>query len=315
VWDFLPSSASGWSLKALMDWKNYRGLGAEVLSGRSASLALLFGVVLLAYSAAHLTWLVLPNRLIGMGTDTLLPENLPIPMSQHDDALTMSSNIVSRHLFGEVQSGSGGPSAATIPETNLKLELHGVMASQDSRTATAIVADANGNENYYVVGEELPGGATLKEVHAQYIVLSRNGRFETLRLPTDSLKVSNGEVVSQGAETSAGIAPNAGELLEQYRDQFIRNPQSLANLLQGQPYWENGRLIGYRLQSGRDPALLEKFGIHSGDVVTAVNGVKLADPGGRMELLRSVNSATQLNVDLIRGGRPFSISIPVGRPG
>ena len=299
----------------MIDWRNYRTLGAEVLAGRSASLAIVLGVLLLANSAAHLTWMVIPNRLIGGRTDTLLPENAPVPTSQHDNALNMSSNIVARHLFGEVQSGSANPNPATIPETNLKLELRGVMASEDPRTATAIVADANGNENYYIVGEKLPGGATLKEVHAQYIVLSRNGRFETLRLPTDSLKVSNSEVVSQAAEPSAGVAPNAGELLEQYRDQFLKNPQSLANLLQGQPYWENGRLIGYRLQPGRDPALLEKFGLHPGDVVTAVNGVNLTNPGGRIELLRSVNTATQLNVDLIRGGRPFSISIPIGRSG
>jgi general secretion pathway protein C len=297
-----------------MDWKQYKALGAEaLLTGRSVSVATALCVVLLAYSAARLTWMVVPISADGAGAPP--PLAAPVMAPHQADALSMSRDIVAKHLFGQVQTAGAQPGLATIPETRLKLVLRGVMASQDSHTATAIVADPSGHEDYYTVGKELPGGATLKEVHAQYIVLSRGGRLETLRLPTDSLKVSNGALASPATAASPGVAPDAGALLQQYREQFIKNPQSLANLLQGEPYWENGRLVGYRLRPGRDPGVLEKFGIQSGDVVTAINGVSLTDPGGRMELLRDMNNATQFNVDLIRGGRPFSISIPIGQPG
>jgi len=297
-----------------MDWKQYKALGAEaLLTGRSVSVATALCVVLLAYSAARLTWMVVPISADGAGAPP--PLAAPVMAPHQADALSMSRDIVAKHLFGQVQTAGAQQGLATIPETRLKLVLRGVMASQDSHTATAIVADPSGHEDYYTVGKELPGGATLKEVHAQYIVLSRGGRLETLRLPTDSLKVSNGALASPATAASPGVAPDAGALLQQYREQFVKNPQSLANLLQGEPYWENGRLVGYRLRPGRDPGVLEKFGIQSGDVVTAINGVSLTDPGGRMELLRDMNNATQFNVDLIRGGRPFSISIPIGQPG
>jgi general secretion pathway protein C len=297
-----------------MDWKQYKALGAEAfLTGRSVSVATALCVVLLAYSAARLTWMVVPISADGIGVPP--PLAAPVVAPHQADALSMSRDIVAKHLFGQAQTASAQPGLATIPETQLKLVLRGVMASQDSHTATAIVADPSGHEDYYTVGKELPGGATLKEVHAQYIVLSRSGRLETLRLPTDALKVSNGVLASPATAVSPGVAPDAGALLQQYREQFLKNPQSLANLLQGEPYWQNGRLIGYRLRPGRDPGVLEKFGIQSGDVVTAINGVSLTDPGGRMELLRDMNNATQFNVDLIRGGRPLSISIPIGQPG
>lgn len=240
---------------------------------------------------------------------------VPITASQQTDALSLSREIVARHLFGEAQTASAAVEPSAIPETQLKLVLRGVMATHDQHTATAIIADPSGNEDYYEVGKELPGGATLKEVHDQYIVLSRAGRLETLRLPTDSLNVSKELTTSNPNVAPRGVVPGAGALLRQYRDQFIRDPQSLANLLQGEPYWENGRLIGYRLRPGRDPGVLEKFGVQSGDIVTAVNGVSLTDPAGRMELLRNMNNATQVNVDLIRAGRPISISIPIGQPG
>lgn len=298
-----------------MDWRQYKALGAEAFfTGRSASVATALCVVLLAYSAARLTWMVVPLPAAGVGAEAPPLAAVPAMASQQADALSMSRDIVARHLFGEAQTASPTPGLAAIPETRLKLVLRGVMASQDPRTATAIIADPSGREDYYTVGKELPGGATLKEVHPQYIVLSRGGRFETLRLPTDALKVSNSALASPAA-ASPGVAPDAGALLQQYREQFIKDPQSLANLLQGEPYWENGRLVGYRLRPGRDQDALEKFGIQPGDVVTAVNGVSLTDPGGRMELLRNMNDAMQFNVDLIRGGRPFSISIPIGQPG
>jgi len=227
------------------------------------------------------------------------------------DALSLGREIVTRHLFGQVQTARPDQAAVAIPETQLRLVLRGVMASTDPHTATAIIADPSGKENFYTVGAALPGGATLKEVHAQHIVLSRGGRFETLRLPENTLKVTEGAVANPDAQPLA-VAPQAGALLQQYRQQFVQNPQSLANLLQGEPFWENGKLIGYRLRPGRDAGALAKLGIQSGDVVTAINGVSLVDPAGRMELLRNISNAQQFNVDLLRNGQPFSIAIPLG---
>ena len=188
------------------------------------------------------------------------------------------------------------------------------LSAKDPHTATAIVADPSGNEDFYTVGKELPGGAILKEVHPQNIVLSRGGRFETLRLPEDAFKVSD-SVTSPQTGPSLTVAPEAGKLLQQYRDRFVQNPQSLANLLQGEPYWDNGRLIGYRLRPGLDAGALAKFGIQSGDIVTAINGISLVDPAGRMELLRNITGATQFNVYLLRNAQPYSIAIPLGQSG
>ena len=299
-----------------MNWKQYKSLGAEALvAERSASWVLALCVVLLAYSAARVTWMVVPLQ--SVGSAVIPPRQLlsPAPTSQAADALSMSRDIVARHLFGEAQTAAANPGAAAIPETQLKLVLRGVMASQDPHTATAIVADPSGHEDYYMVGKELPGGAILKEVHPQYIVLSRGGRLETLRLPTDALPVSNSALPVAASTASSGVSPEAGELIQRYRDEFMKNPQSLVNLFQGEPYWQNGRMIGYRLRPGRNPGVLEKFGIQPGDVVTTVNGVSLTNPSGRMELLREINSATQINLNLIRRGSPISVSIPVGHPG
>jgi len=267
---------------------------------------------LLAYSAAQLTWMVVPLP-AGQTPPPATTRPSAVTPAQAD-ALALGRQIVAQHLFGQAQTAAPVKTTSTIPETQLRLVLRGVMASTDPHTATAIVADPAGKEDFYTVGASLPGGAILKEVHAQHIVMSRGGRFETLRLPENALKVTEG-VSSPPNAKPLSVAPEAGTLLEQYRDQFVQNPQSLANLLQGEPYWENGHLIGYRLRPGRDAGALAKFGIQSGDVVTAINGVSLVDPSGRMELLRTLTNASQFNVDLLRNNQPYSISIPLGRQG
>ena len=276
------------------------------MGGRFASWMTAASVVLIAYSAASFTWMLLPAGDVAGDA----PPVTVAPAAAPTDALTLSREIVARHLFGQAPALTAG---AAIPETSLSLVLRGVVASPDPKTAAAIVADPSGNEQFYLVGQALPGGAVLKEVHRQRIVFSRDGRLETLRLPKDSLQGGNDD--SSGSDDGTGdVAPDAGALLQRYRDQFLQNPESVATLLQGEPFWDNGRLIGYRLRPGRDPRLLAKFGIQNGDVVTAVNGVSVVDPAGRLELLRKLPVATQVNVDLLRDGQPVSISIPVGGP-
>lgn len=298
----------------MIDWKPYGAWAAEALAGgRLAAWMTAVIVVLLAYSAARLTWMLAP--VAALPSDR--PPAVVVPAGPaRADALTLGRDIVSRHLFGQAPSLNAA-SAAAIPETSLSLVLHGVVASPDPKTAAAIVADSAGKEDFYIVGQEMPGGAVLKEVHPEHIVLSRGGRFETLRLPKDALQVSDdtaGIDSDADARRTLTVAPEAGVLLEKYRDQFLQNPQSLANLLQGQPYRDpgNGQLIGYRLRPGRDGGALAQFGIQSGDVVTAINGVSLVDPAGRLQLLRKLTSASQFDVDLLRNGQAYSISIPMG---
>lgn len=295
-----------------MDWKNYGTRMVDLLmGGRIAPLMTLLMAALLANSAAQLTWMMLPYPAEESPPSGVIIRSIEPPRL---NAETISRDVIARHIFGVVRNTAMDQADAVIPETSLTLQLRGVVASDDAEIAMAIVAGPDGKENYYTIGKELPGGAVLKEVHPQNIVISRGGRLETVRLPEDKINLSQltGPVSKQGGPA---VAPEAGQLLQQYRDQFLQDPQSLTNLLQGEPYWENSRLLGYRLRPGRDTGALAKFGIQAGDVVTSVNGTSLADPAGRMELLRNIANTTELNLVLMRNGQPISITIPVGKRG
>lgn len=278
-------------------------------------------VTLLAYSAARMTWLFLPpppEASVPVSVDVAQPAAAP----QLVDPLALSRAIAARHLLGSSQAGAAPAGNAPIPETALNLQLRGVVASSDPKSASAIIADPAGKEDFFRVGDELPGGAVLNEVHPQHIILSRGGRFETLALP-QGLQIGTAPMPSAGMQNpppvmpdapvmNTDVAPDAGIALQQLRGQFLQDPQALAALLQGEPFRQGGRFVGYRVRPGQDAALFAKFGLQSGDVITALNGVSVVNPQGRLELMRTIGSASQVTVDLLRNGAQQSISIPIG---
>jgi general secretion pathway protein C len=213
----------------------------------------------------------------------------------------------------------------SLPETQLNLTLSGVVASGSVTGGGAIIAAPGGVEAFYTINAQLPGGAMLKEVHPDRVVLERNGRLETLRLPKEGLgNVGGGQEVSGGGQSAsprassaarAGIGGNGGApaTLREYRDMVVSDPQSAGNLVQINPKSADGRFIGYELQPGQDAALLSRMGLAPGDIVTSVNGVKLDSPAKALSLLRGLSSMEEIRLDIERSGVPQSLIVNINQ--
>jgi general secretion pathway protein C len=71
----------------------------------------------------------------------------------------------------------------------------------------------------------------------------------------------------------------------------------------------NGQQRGFRVYPGRNRQQFAKLGLMPGDLVTAINGTPLDDPSRGMEILQTMNSATQVTVTVERNGQSSQISI------
>jgi general secretion pathway protein C len=60
---------------------------------------------------------------------------------------------------------------------------------------------------------------------------------------------------------------------------------------------------------GRNRAQFNKLGLLPGDLVTAINGTPLDDPARGMEIMQTMNSATDITVTVERNGQTTQISI------
>jgi len=300
------------------------------LDSRLPLLVAFITILLLTHSLAKLTWNLVPQPETDTSAATIQHEKPRTSRVVREQPLAKKIN--NYHLFGkyEAQKVTVAPiKPAVVPETKLNLKLRGVFASKDDNAARAIIADSRGEEDSYRLGSELPGGAILNEIHSDHVILEHNGRLETLRLPVDtpeagpasrtasssrtnrSSRTANRNINrSNIAQASADTADNAA-LLGQYRDALMNDPNSVMGLVNVRPYQKDGRLVGYRLRPGKDRALLRRFGLRSGDIVTAVNGVPMNNPVKALEVLRDISTASQLTVDVERNGTPQSFTFQI----
>lgn len=272
-------------------------------------------VLALAYAAAQFTWQLLPP------TPPLEAPTSSTPSERTQAAAPKAiSRLPEMHLFGRAQQQAiETPQQVDLPETQLRLTLRGLIASTEPSEARAIVADPSGKENFYKIGDRLPGGAELTEIHPDRIVLKRGGRFETLRLPKELLssdQFSQTEAPSARGNTPRGRpsqpqAATSSMNLKQYRDALLNDPRSVTDMLSIQPVSDNGSFQGYKLQAGRDPEFMTRHGLRPGDVVVGVNGQALDSPAKGLSALKELSTATSINLEIERNGVRMQIPLAI----
>ena len=112
----------------------------------------------------------------------------------------------------------------------------------------------------------------------------------------DGFERSNGKV----AMTSA------------YRDRLAN--QDLSKILMqatAEPVMSAGVIVGFRLYQIDQDSIFAKGGLHDDDIITSLNGLKLNSVAGAIATLKSMKEASNIDVEILRGGEPKAISISV----
>jgi len=293
-------------MRLSVDWKGLPGVMAKGANATqwvtAVNVAL---VVLLAYQAAVLSW-----RLVPAAEREALPA-LQMASSQQPVVASGGWNIARWSLFGKENQNAPTPVMVQkeIPKTTLKLTLRGVFVSDDG--GGAIIAEANGKERYYSINSNIPGGVVLKEVHPTKVVLKRNNKLEILELPKESVNVAGSSTRARNT-SSRSRGRSAGPMnLKQYRKDLLKEPQRLTDAIKMNPKSERGKFIGYEVKPGRDRALFDRVGLMSGDIVTSVNGIQLDTPAKGLNVLRSLQTANSVRLDIKRNGRSQSLDVSI----
>ncbi|MHA7924771.1 MAG: type II secretion system protein N [Marinobacter sp.] len=154
-----------------------------------------------------------------------------------------SVNLSSLDLFGAV-SGESAPAeldTENLPETNLRLFLRGVLAADGEFPGSALIEDDKSKTEAYLVGDELPGNATLRSVHPNRVIIERSGKLENLYFPesedrsgmsfmADQQEEPAAEA-QQAASSSPSRAPATATSDEQRREEIRRRLEQLRERL------------------------------------------------------------------------------------
>lgn len=255
---------------------------------------------------SQLTWLLLPAEEIVEAPPAI--SHTPAPQQQSQQKI---QQLMQTHLLGRYQPRMTAAASANAPDTQMNLTLKGVLAG-GAKIAFAIIAQGQGGaEDFYGIGDQV-SGAILREVHADRVILERNGRFETLRLPEE---FGGNTFTPEPAGNDSALFDNPsspGEILSNIRQKVLRNPTAFGEYAIPLPYNENGRLRGYKLQPQGDRSLFDAVGLNPDDVITEINGVELNDPTKGIKALRSLQRAKSIDAKVLRNGVevPMHFEIP-----
>jgi general secretion pathway protein C len=193
-------------------------------------------------------------------------------------------------------SAAGGP----VVVTSLNLKLHGVRQDQASGRGSAIIATPDGQQKSFAVGDEIVPGVTLTEVGFDSVTLSRGGAAEQLFMDQSS----DASVVAPPAPTApaAQAAPPP----------MVAAPASApaADLAAGirlQPRLNGSRVTGVVLQPQGSGDAFRAAGLAPGDVLLAVEGVRIASPDQLRTLAQQLGMGATVQIE--RGGRVMSLRL------
>ena len=267
----------------------------------------LLAIFLLSY-AAELTWRVwpLPADTDGAGN---ISSGQSVAPKNSNKRLNLA-DIKRLNLFGDFNAAPVEEQEVTdAPVTRLSLTLTGVVASSAKDQGAAIIENRN-QQQTYGIGEKIEGtSASLKEVYADRVIIKNGIANETLML--DGVDYNKNSNQSANQPRQAPVTPSqpskrqperrilSNDAIQASRD-LQDKPASFTDYISVSPHRPNGELAGYRVSPGKKPALFKAAGLKSGDVITEINGLDLADIQQALEAMNMLKELQSLQISVQR---------------
>ncbi len=131
-------------------------------------------IAALGISLAHWTWVVLtPRAIAASAMEGQLDAQRAAPMPR-------------RNLFGVAQEGRAVAVVDASPTSGIRLL--GILSRGVEAGGRAIFALETGKPKTVEAGSQVVPGLVLKEVHADYVLVARNGSIERMKLDRRTAK-------------------------------------------------------------------------------------------------------------------------------
>lgn len=298
------------TIKILLARLPVAGKGENLLR---LSITLLLAL-LIARTGAGLSWQIaapLLNHDPPLST-TIIPEPRAPKLTRPRGLPRPSAEIA---LFGQAVGSSSATETLPLedaPVTTLSLLLKGVIAAQPMSRALAIIADKGGsNEQLYGLGEQIPGNASIREIHADRVIISRGGILETLFLEgsqsTETTRSSpsvTSRSPNQGAAKISALGDGNNYRIEQdYWEERLADLPGLSREVGVEIYKEDDEQRGYKLLSSQGSRLLTSLGLQPGDILLSVNGRPMNSVQEGLAAYQQIRNGGRVQIEIIRNGR------------
>lgn len=292
------------------DWTNFSSVdGTNALTTINRVLppwVALILVVAIGWQLAQIIWMLVPAPAIGDIVEAPAGmQSSRAPVGIIADVQAIAEN----HMFGEADAEAAPVPVVAADEdfrdtTIPNLVLKGTIASAIPEFSVAVIADNNGDQKVYAIGDSVAARATLHAVYAERVVLNESGALTNLRIPqefpTSQATASRRNVSSTRQSARRNNANSIQNVVAQ-------NLTKLTDVIRPTPYLVNGEQAGYRVYPGRNRQQFAALGLRPGDLIKDIDGQSLSDPTQAMQVFQSLGTAEQVTVTVERNGQPQTI--------
>jgi hypothetical protein len=155
---------------------------------------------------------------------------------------------------------------------------------------------------YRVRVEHLPSG------ESQFLDLYGDGKTPLLSItapppppPNPGDAKGKGSAMSQMMDNVKQTGPNSWEAPAGMREEVLGRLSEVAMEGRWIPFFENGKISGFKLAQTVPNSAFEKIGLKSGDVIKSVNGYDISSPDKMLDVFTKLRDAKDVSVDVLRG--------------
>jgi hypothetical protein len=197
----------------------------------------------------------------------------------------------------------------TAPATGARLHLVSTTPGRNVHEGTAQLGASLSNPETYAAGAWLENGATLREIHADHVVLERDGQSTKLY------------VAGVAAGRNAKQAPKVNEALVSL-DTLPKAatpprpppPPTYTEILRTAPRFENDLIVGFDLYPGTDRGQFSRWGLQPGDLLASIDGVPMDSTEALHAALQSMRNGQAVSAVVLRKGQSVSVALELASP-
>jgi general secretion pathway protein C len=285
-----------------------------VFSARAVLLTLCSYLCALAVNSGVVMWFARPPSV------TLEDESIQLRSAPAKQPLASYAVVYTRDLFNSVKAPPQTEGAATIAGNTGPLRLWGTAVGDADRSFAIIEDLETRTQGLYHKGDLILPGVALVEVRWDRVVIYRNGRRETLTLPTTpptnvplpTMTAATETETSQEQDGIRQVAQDSFQIDRLEVDRVMNNLNELFTQARAVPYSSpDGEAQGFRLFSIKPQSLVDRIGLKNGDIVQRVNGVEISDPSTAFGLLQELQGYSQVRVDVMRNHQLLTLSYEI----
>ncbi len=180
---------------------------------------------------------------------------------------------------------------SSVSEVPVRLVLAATHLGRNSREGYADIGTAAVSPQRYRAGALLANGARVAEIHADHVVLTRDGQEAQLAVqghgPADLRTEPSSLLTVGGARRSTPAIPDSQD--------------ALTDRIRIAPVFESDALHALEVYPGVQSEAFGRLGLQQGDRITAIDGAPVSDQARAMAELRRLTEGAALLVTVERG--------------